>query len=163
MEKLPSLIVSFGMENTSKNSLISALNCGLLDIELQSIENLYQAFNTGDPDLLDYALAVDWIDSPMAPGQQPGRQGMKPMVMAFRAAFKDLNLDPREVIGFGGRAAVRLTLKGRHVGEWMGVPGTGRSFTIAMNEFHHFRDGRITHTWHLEDWANWREQVGGQK
>ena len=66
----------------------------------------------------------------------------------------------KEVIGFGGRAAVRLTLSDRHVGDWMGVAATGREFSIAMHELHNLENGRITRTWRLEDWARWREQVG---
>ena len=124
------------------------------------LETLYRAFNTGAADLLDQVLAEDWSDIPLAPGQMPGRDGLKPMIQAFRAAFADVAFTPQEMLVCGNRAAVRLTLSGRHVGEWMGVPATGRSFEIAMHELHHLAGGRVTHTWHLEDWARWREQVG---
>ncbi len=126
----------------------------------QTLETLYRAFDTGEAELLDQALAEDWVDVPLAPGQAPGRDGLKPMILAFRAAFADLAFTPREIIVRGDRAAVRLTLTGRHVGEWMGVAATGRAFEIAMHEMHHFGGGRISHTWHLEDWAGWRQQVG---
>ncbi len=120
---------------------------------------LYHAFNAGDPDLLDEVLTENWQDTPLAPGQQPGREGMKPVLKAFIAAFSDLEIIPQEIVGFETRAAVRLVLSGRHVGEWMGVPATGRTFTIDMHELHHLDGGRISHTWHLEDWAGWRAQV----
>ncbi len=132
---------------------------GLANADLQAVQMLYRAFNVGDPDLLDAALAENWEDTPMAPGQLPGRAGMKPMLLAFRAAFSDLRFTPEDIVGFGKRAAVRLTLSGRHTGDWMGVPATGRAFAIAMHEFHHLEAGRVTHTWHLEDWTGWREQV----
>ena len=99
---------------------------GLTDAERQSLDRLYRAFNQGDPDLLDEALADDWRDTPMAPGQQPGREGMKPMVGALLTAFSDLRFTPQEVIGSSGRAAVRLVLSGRHVGDWMGAAASGR-------------------------------------
>ena len=126
----------------------------------RALETLYRAFNTGEADLLDQALAKDWVDVPLAPGQALGRDGLKPMVSAFRAAFADVAFTPEEMIVCGDRAAVRLTLTGRHVGDWMGAAATGRTFEIAMHEMHHFADGRVTHTWHLEDWSGWREQVG---
>ena len=124
------------------------------------LEQLYRAFDEDRPDLLDEVLAPDWLDTPLAPGQVPGRDGLKPMIAAFHAAFADIAVTPREIVAGEDRAAVRLTLAGRHVGEWMGVAATGRSFEIAMHEMHHFAGGRITHTWHLEDWAGWRQQVG---
>ena len=133
---------------------------GLGAPELQAVEGLYRCFTTGDADELDQVLAADWRDTPMAPGQAPGREGLKPMVAAFHAAFADLAIVPQEVVGFAGRAAVRLKLTGRHVGAWMGVPASGREFSVDMHEMHHLEGGRITHTWHLEDWDGWRRQVG---
>ena len=135
-------------------------NNNLSDGQRLAIETLYRAFNSGDPDLLDEALTDDWQDVPMAPGQIPGREGMKPMVRAFLAAIENLRFTPQEVVGSTDRAAVRLVVSGRHVGEWMGVPATGSTFEIPMHEMHHFEGDRITHTWHLEDWAGWRQQVG---
>ena len=133
---------------------------GLTDAQRRTIDMLYEAFNAGAPDLLDQVLADDWRDTPMSPGQQLGREGMKPMVEAFRTAMADLQFTPQEVVGSNNSAAVRLVLSGRHVGEWMGVAATGRTFEIAMHEMHHFEGDRITHTWHVEDWSAWREQVG---
>lgn len=121
---------------------------------------LYRAFNEGNPQLLDNVLTDDWRDTPLAPGQQPGREGLKPMMAALSAAFANLKFEPQEITGQDGRAGVRLAFSGRHTGEWMGVAATGKSFSIAWFEFHHTKAGRITHTWHLEDWADWRRQIG---
>ena len=133
---------------------------GISDTQRGTIETLYRAFNLGQPDLLDRVLAEDWQDVPLAPGQAPGREGVKPMIAAFRSAFADVAFTPQEIVGFDGTAAVRLVLSGRHVGTWMDVPATGRTFEIAMHEMHHLNGDRITHTWHLEDWSTWRDQVG---
>ena len=149
----------YGMEDVHSRS--SAIDENDPDnAERRLVERLYHAFNAADPDLLDDVLADDWRDTPKAPGQKPGREGMKPMVRAFLAAFADLRFTPQEILVAAGRVAVRLELSGRHVGPWMGVAATGRDFTIAMHELHHVDGGRITHTWHLEDWAGWREQIG---
>ena len=131
-----------------------------MEIQRAAIKTLYRAFNTVKPDLLDGVLAEDWRDVSMAPGQQPGREGFKPVIATFRAAFADVVFAPEDMVIADGRAAVRLTLSGRHVGEWMGVPASGRTFRIDMHEMHHFSGGRITDTWHLEDWDGWRQQVG---
>ena len=125
-----------------------------------AIETLYRAFSEHNPDLLDEALTEDWQDIPLAPGQGPGREGMKPLIRAFSAAFPDARITIHEVIGAPGRAGVRAEISGTHKGEWFGVPPTGTRFTLPIHEFHHVRDGRVTHTWHLEDWFGWLHQVG---
>ena len=144
----------------TSSSHSSAIVTGVSDADRHAIETLYRAFGGGDTDLLDTVLAVDWHDVPLAPGQGPGREGIKPMVRAFGAAFADLHIGVQEIIGAPGRAAVRATITGRHTGEWFGVAPTGKNFAIAIHEFHHFADGKLTHTWHLEDWFGWVNQVG---
>ena len=121
---------------------------------------LYRAFSDGNPDLLDVILADDWQDIPLAPGQQPGRAGMKPLILAFSAAFSDLRITIVDTICQPGRVAVRAVISGTHTGPWFGVAPTGRPFQIAIHEFHAIADGRVTHTWHLEDWFGWLGQIG---
>lgn len=132
---------------------------GLSDEDRLAVETFYRAFN-GHPDLLDEAVTPDWQDIPLGPGQQPGRDGMKPLITAFAEAFPDAKLTIHEMVGGPGRAAVRLEITGTHTGAWFGVAPTGRRFVLPLHEFHHLANGRLTHTWHLEDWFGWLNQVG---
>jgi predicted ester cyclase len=124
------------------------------------VETLYRAFSEHNPELLDEAVMTDWQDIPLAPHQAPGREGMKPLIRGFSGAFPDAKFTIREIIGAPGRAAVRAEISGTHSGEWFGVPATGTRFVIPIHEFHRIKNGRLTHTWHLEDWFGWLHQVG---
>ena len=141
----------------------SAENYGVPPADLAAIETLYRAFNEGDTDLLDQVLTPDWEDIPRAPHQSPGREGIKPLIQEFRAAFPDIRIAVHEVIGAPGRAAVRGEIVGTHKGEWLGVAPTGKTFCIAIHEFHYLAEGRITQTRHLEDWFGWLAQVGANR
>ena len=132
---------------------------GLTDEERHAVETFYRAF-AGRPELLDQAVTSDWQDIPLAPGQAPGREGMRPLIQAFAAAFPDTKVTIHEIIGAPGRAGVRLEVTATHSGKWFGVPPTGRSLSMALHEFHRIENGRLTHTWHLEDWFGWLNQVG---
>ena len=133
---------------------------GLTDKDRLAVETLYRAFSDGEPELLNQAVTPDWQDIPLAPGQAPGREGMKPLIKGFAAAFPDLGITIHEIIGAPGRAAVRAEITGTHAGEWFWVAPTHKAFRMPIHEFHHIEDGRITHTWHLEDWFGWLCQVG---
>jgi predicted ester cyclase len=133
---------------------------GLRAAELRSIETLYRAFSDRNPDLLDEAVAPDWQDIPLAPGQGPGPDGLKPLIRAFIAAFPDIRIDIKEIIGAPGRAGVRALLTGTHKGEWFGIAPTDITVSIPIHEFHHLENGHITHTWHLEDWFGLLNQLG---
>ena len=131
---------------------------GLSANDFAAIETFYRAFS-GKPELLDEAITPDWQDIPPAPGQAPGRKGMKPLIQGFNAAFPDAKVTVHEIVGARGRAAVRAEITGTHSGEWFGIAPTGRSFSLALHEFHHLESGRLTHTWHLEDWFGWLNQM----
>ena len=132
---------------------------GLSAQDRATIETFYRAF-AGEPDLLDQVVAPDWQDIPLAPGQGPGPEGIKPLIRGFKEAFPDLAITVHDVIADGGRIGVRAEITGTHAGTWFGVPPSGRRFSVALHEFHRIENGRLTHTWHLEDWFGWLNQVG---
>jgi steroid delta-isomerase-like uncharacterized protein len=141
-------------------ALQSPLISGTLDDrDRLAVETLYRAFSEQDPGLLDHARADDWQDIPLPPGQGPGREAMKPMIGAFGSAFPDAKVTIVEFIAAPGRVAVRAEITATHRGAWFGVAPTGRTFTLPIHEFHHLADGRITHTWHMEDWFGWLQQM----
>ena len=133
----------------------------LTEKELQSIETFYRAFTDHNPDLLDEVCNPDWQDIPLAPGQGPGPEGLKSLITSiFLTAFPDLKIIVHEIVGSPGRAGVRASITGTHLGEVMGVPPTGQPVDFALHEFHHLKDGLLTHTWHLEDWFGLFNRLG---
>lgn len=126
--------------------------------QIAAIQTFYKGFE-GQSDLLDQVVTPDWQDIPLAPNQQPGREGVKPLIAGFKAAFPDTKVVIHEVIGAGDRIAVRATISGTHTGSWFGVAPTGKTFQLTIHEFHRLQDGMLTHTWHLEDWLGWLFQV----
>ena len=79
----------------------------------------------------------------------------KPAVRAFYegtfAAFPGCQLTIHETIIDGERLSCRFTLTGRHDGEFMGVPATGKDITIPGITILHFRDGRCVQRWSSAD------------
>jgi predicted ester cyclase len=138
----------------------TAVTLGLSEVETQSIEKLYRAFNERNPDLLDEACWPDWEDIPLAPGQEPGTNGFKKMMPLFFAAFPDLRIEVDEIVGASGRAGVRARMVGTHQGEIFGVAASQQPIEVRLHEFHHLREGRVSHTWHLEDWFGMLQRMG---
>lgn len=118
---------------------------GVSDEDRLAVETLYRAFSE-DPELLDDAVTEDWQDIPLAPGQAPGREGMKPLIASFRTAFPDAHVTMHELIGVPGHVAVRAEITGTHKGEWFGAPATDKPVVITIHEFHYVDNGRLTHT-----------------
>lgn len=113
----------------------------------------YQPFNHGDVAALDTVVSEDWIDVPLAEGQQPGREGFKPIVGYFRSVFPDLQVTQEAVIVAerGTLVTVRSLFTGTQRLEFLGVPATDARISFRTTDVHRIQDGLIVETWHLED------------
>lgn len=128
--------------------------------ERRVVEQLYDAFNLQNPDLLDTAVSADWNDIPLAPGQGPGPEGLKPIIRGFIAAFPDVHIAIHDLVQVPGKIAVRGEITGTHKGELFGIPATNKFVSFRIHEFHELDGERITTTWHMEDWFGLFQQLG---
>ncbi len=124
------------------------------------VRAFYEPFNTGDVSIYEQILAPDWMDHPLAPGQQPGAAGFGPVVLGFRTAFPDLHLVNEDILVDGDKVAVRSTFTGTHQGDLFGIPPTGRHIEAMAIDIHRLEGGRIAETWHVEDWLTVLGQLG---
>lgn len=77
-------------------------------------------------------------------------------------AVPDLQWHVTEMLLSGDRVVVRGEGRGTPVGEFFGVPHTGKSFRIMSMDIHTIQGGLIQTTYHLEDWAGALRQLSGQ-
>jgi predicted ester cyclase len=89
-----------------------------------------------------------------------GRDGLKAAIERVSKGLADASMTIEDVIAEGDRVAVRLTSHGRQVGEFMGMPPSGREYTIG--EIHIFRvaDGKVAEHWHQADFLGMMRQLG---
>lgn len=128
--------------------------------ERTSVETFYRAFTKGEPDLVDEVLSSDWKDIPLAPGQPDGPEGIKPIILSIKDAFPDFEVTIHDVLHTPGRMAVRAEFHGTHLGALFGVEATGKKVSFRSHEFHEFTAGKISKTWHMEDWFGAFMQIG---
>jgi steroid delta-isomerase-like uncharacterized protein len=117
------------------------------------VRAFYEPFRTGDTSIYREILADDWVDLPLAPGQEQGPAGMPAQIAAFRRAFPDYDVTNEDLVVADDRVAVRNTVTGTHQGAFMGHAPTGRRIAIRTMDMHQVRGDRIVATWHLEDFA----------
>lgn len=123
------------------------------------VRAFYEPFRTGDTAAYDDILAEDWVDIPLAPGQQQGPSGLAEQIAMFRQAMPDYDVRHEDVVVGGDRVAVRNTVSGTHRGAFMGRQPTGRRIQMRTVDIHLIRDDRIVTTWHLEDFAGLMAQL----
>ena len=135
------------MENKERD-LVKALT----KPELDTIRKFYGAFNRKNTAILDEICMPDWKDIPLAPGQEDNPKGLQEIMKYLFIVCPDIEIVIHDIFGTHQRAAVRASMEFTHINEIMGIPPTHRKVSIALHEFHYLKDGKLTHTWHLEDW-----------
>ena len=131
-----------------------------LRAERTAVETLYRAFSEQNPDLVDTVLAPAWEDIPLAPGQGPGPDGIKPIIRSIAAAFPDVSITVHDMVQEPGKIAVRAEISGTHLGDLFGIAPTGKQVSFRLHEFHTLANGLVTTTWHMEDWFGLFLQLG---
>lgn len=92
-------------------------------------------------------LAEDATFSDVTSGMQwTGREAIGAMLQwMYRGVFEARAEDLRLIVDADGTAAAaELTFVGRHIGEFAGVPGTGRDVRVPMVVIYELAGGQIT-------------------
>jgi len=97
----------------------------------------------GKLDVVDEILADDFIDHTPFPGVPPTREGVKMLFGYLRSVFPDLRVTIHEQIADATKVATRKTFEGTHRGDFMGVPGTGKTITFEVIDILTFNGGRV--------------------
>jgi predicted SnoaL-like aldol condensation-catalyzing enzyme len=71
-----------------------------------------EVINQGHLERADDLVAVDFVELDPLPGQQQGREGLKQVISAFRAAFPDIHWVIEEMIGEGEKVFSRFIRRG---------------------------------------------------
>lgn len=71
--------------------------------------------------------------------------------MTLRAGVPDLQETIEDLLAEGDRVAYRVTLRGTHLGELLGIPATGRTIAVAGIVIDRIADGKIVEEWNQSD------------
>lgn len=123
-----------------------------------------ECITKGDAAAMDELLTPDYLDYGVIPGLPnplPNREVFKQVIGAFHAAFPGFTLLPEgELIAEGDRVAARFRFRGRHQGELMGIPPSGRDVEITGIALYRLADGKIVEGIVEEDIYGMMQQLG---
>jgi steroid delta-isomerase-like uncharacterized protein len=118
-----------------------------------------EVFVAGRLDAVDKLVAPDFVPHSW-PGTGPGPAELKRAMKRVFAGLSDVSMTIDDMIAEGDRVAVRLTAHAVHTGEFMGMPASGKAYTIP--EVHIFRvsGDRIAEHWGQADLLGMMRQLG---
>lgn len=110
---------------------------------------------------LQVVLSEDWESIGNYSGKNKSADAFLGQVGGFGKLIPDLNWAVEEMNQDGNNVTVRSRATGTPVGPLFGVDGQGRSFDIMTIDIHTVENGKITRTYHVEDWAGALRQLSG--
>ena len=118
-----------------------------------------EVFLKGDFSAVDELMTDDFISHTSGPAGS-GKDGMKETIKRVSAGLTDASMKIEDMIAEDDRVAVRLTGHAVQTGEFMGMPPSGKAYTIG--EIHIFRihDGKVAEHWHQADFLGMMRQLG---
>lgn len=98
--------------------------------------------NKGNLDAADELFAAD-VAYHLPDNAVHGVEGVKGVISTFRGAFPDLRVTIEDMLAEGERVATRVTVRGTHRGELMGIAATGTQAVWSATHISCVREGRI--------------------
>jgi steroid delta-isomerase-like uncharacterized protein len=118
-----------------------------------------EVFVAGRPEAVDELVSEDFVPHTWG-AMASGRDGLKQAMERVSRGLADVRMTVEDMIAEADRVAVRLTSSARQVGELMGMPPSGREYTIDEIHVFRIRDERIVEHWHQADFLGMMKQLG---
>lgn len=125
----------------------------------QTALRLYELLNAGHVEQIGDLVTTNYLENDPLPGQGEGREGAIDRFSILTEALAP-HFTIEDVIAEGDRVAVRWTNSGTHVGEFAGIPATGRTFTIAGIDIYRVEGDLLAEHWHVIDQLAMLGQLG---
>lgn len=119
-----------------------------------------EAFNNRNTDLIDELVSEAHVDHHIPPELPRGPEGIKLWFNGAFSAFPDSHITAKDVIAEGDKVTTRFEITGTHQGEFMGIPATGKKFSITGIAIARIADGKLVEWWENADVMGMMQQLG---
>jgi steroid delta-isomerase-like uncharacterized protein len=118
-----------------------------------------EVFVAGRTDAVDELVHPDFVPHSW-PGTGPGPAELKRAMTRVFGGLSDVRMTIEDVIAEGDKVAVRLTAQAVHTGEFMGMPASGKAYSIPELHVFRIRDGKVAEHWGQADLLGMMRQLG---
>jgi len=122
--------------------------------------NCEEAFNKGDLAVADENIAPNYVYHGSGGQEFKGPEGFKQLITMFRTACPDHHQTGEDRGAEGDKVAHRLTIRGTHKGEFMGIAATGKQVTITAITISRFAGGKEAEALVSMDLLGMYQQMG---
>jgi predicted ester cyclase len=127
----------------------------------QLIRRFYtEIVGAGDYSNLDSFVAADYVDHNAAEESGRGPEVVRTHLEPIRMTLPDFTIQIEDIFAEGDHVVTRVTGRGTHLGEWMGIKPTGREVRLKGINIDRVDRGRIAEHWGEADTIGMLVQMG---
>ena len=120
---------------------------------------LEEIFPADDEAALTEVISEDFVNHEAPAGTPPGLGSVTYYMHLLASAFSGQRWTIHRVLAEGDTAVIYCTHSGRHTGEFLGLPATGRSFAYKQMHMIRFAGGKAAEHWAVRDDAALMRQL----
>ena len=132
----------------------------MIEESTKLVRRMYdEAWNEGKLDVVDEICAPDYVGRGPYGGEH-GPESVKSGILTRRQAFPDIHVTIEDIIASGDKVVARLTFRGTHKGEFLGIQPTGQEVTWSGIWIYRVANGKFVERWHNYDMFGLMLQLG---
>ena len=135
------------------------MSTGAKDVARRFYEEI---INQKNIDAIDRFCTTDFLDHNPPPGAKGSLDATKQQFLELVAAFPDLKITVQDQIAEGDRVVNRVIVRGTHQGEYMGMPGTGKTIEIGGIDILRMVNDKAAERWGYFDDMKLMQQLGAR-
>ena len=151
-----------GLELRRRHVEISTESGGAMSTDAKDITRRFyeEIINQKNVHAIDRFCTADFVDHNPPPGGKGSLDATKQQFLELVAAFPDLKMMVQDQIAEGDRVVNRVLVRGTHKGEYMGIPGSGKTVEIGGIDILRMVNGKAAERWGYFDDVKLMQQLG---
>jgi predicted ester cyclase len=121
---------------------------------------LKELFEAGNLDAVEELIHPEFENHEAPPDNLQGPEGLKETVTWLRDLWGPMRSEIEDEICEGDKVVARVTMHGRHVGEFLGREPTGKPFATKQIHIWRIADGKVIEHWSVRDDLGQALQLG---
>jgi predicted ester cyclase len=121
---------------------------------------LAELFEHGRFASLDELVHPAFVNHEAPPGNPQGREGLKETITWLHGLWGPMRATIHDEIAEGDKVVARVTMHGRHIGEFLGHAPTGKEFATKQIHIWRLQDGQAIEHWSVRDDLGQALQLG---
>lgn len=126
------------------------------------VRKLLEGADRSDVAVVDQVVAADYVDHNPPPfqGDATGAAGARDAFTTAMKIFSDWSHEVSQQFSDGEFVISRITGRGRHTGDFLGIPASNKDVTMEGIAIHRVVDGKIVEHWSQVDGLGLLSQIG---